>query len=71
MPNQEIEPFLVSLDEGAKKLKEDLFRMSWYMRGGVTVNDLLYIYSYEDRVIMAKIIKDNIELTEKTQIALV
>jgi hypothetical protein len=36
------------------------------MRGGVLANDLLYIYSYEDRKLMYKIIKDNIETTNKT-----
>jgi hypothetical protein len=41
------------------------------MRGGVTINDLLYIYSYEDREILSKIVKENIEITEKTQMPLV
>jgi hypothetical protein len=36
------------------------------MRGGVSANDLLYLYSSEDRRLMYKIIKDNIETTNKT-----
>jgi hypothetical protein len=40
------------------------------MRGGITANDLLYLYSSEDRKIMYKIIKDNIETTNKTGMAL-
>jgi hypothetical protein len=36
------------------------------MRGGVTANDLMYLYSFEDRKIMYKIVKDNIETTNKT-----
>lgn len=36
------------------------------MRGGITVNDLLHIYSYEDREMIYVVIKDNIELTKIT-----
>lgn len=71
LPNSDIEPYLVSFDSSAKSFKENLFRLSWYMRGGVTINDLLYIYSYEDREILSKIVKENIEITEKTQMPLV
>jgi hypothetical protein len=40
------------------------------MRGGVTVNDLLDRYSYEDREIFYTVIKDNIETTKNTQLPL-
>lgn len=33
------------------------------MRGSVSVNDLLYVYSYEDRELMASVINENIENT--------
>ena len=36
------------------------------MRGGVTADQLFYLYSHDDRIIMNNIIKDNIELTKKT-----
>jgi hypothetical protein len=41
------------------------------MRGGVSANDLFYIYSHEDRRLMYKIIKDNIETTNKTGMPLI
>lgn len=71
LPNSEIEAYLVSMDASAKNFKENLFRISWYMRGGVTVNDLLYLYSQEDRELISKIVKENIEITEKTQLPLI
>ena len=37
------------------------------MRGGVTVNDLLHIYSKEDRDILNDVIEGNIQLTKDTQ----
>lgn len=37
------------------------------MRGGVTINDLFWRYSFEDREMIRQVIEDNIELTKKTQ----
>ena len=66
MSNSEIEKFLEKLDAEIKDLKDDFFRISWYMRGGVRADELFHMYSYEDRTIMNNIIKENIELTKKT-----
>jgi hypothetical protein len=41
------------------------------MRGGVTSEDLFWKYSVEDREIINKIIKENIEATNKSGIPLV
>lgn len=41
------------------------------MRGGVSVEDLLHIYTHEDLEIMGKIIQENIELTQKSGMSLV
>jgi hypothetical protein len=40
------------------------------MRGGVTVNDLLYTYSYQDREMIYVVINENIETTKETQMPL-
>lgn len=40
------------------------------MRGGVTINDLLHVYSYDDRNGMYKVIEENIETTKETQMPL-
>jgi len=41
------------------------------MRGGVQADDLLWKYTSEDREILNKIIKENIEATNKTGLPLV
>jgi len=41
------------------------------MRGGVTVNDLLHVYSYDDRQMIYLVINENIETTKITQMPLV
>jgi uncharacterized membrane-anchored protein YitT (DUF2179 family) len=40
------------------------------MRGGVTVNDLMHTYSFEDREMMYSIINENIEATKIAQMPL-
>ncbi len=66
MPNSEIEDYLRTLDDQARAIKEEIFRLAWYMRGGVTSQDLFHNYSFEDRSIISVIIKENIELTKKS-----
>lgn len=53
-----------------KQLKDNLYRIGWYMRGSFSYENLMYHTSHEDREILNKIIKDNIETTEKTKMPL-
>jgi uncharacterized membrane-anchored protein YitT (DUF2179 family) len=41
------------------------------MRGGVSVNDLLHTYSYEDRQMLYTVINENIETTKETRLPLI
>ena len=41
------------------------------MRGGVTVNDLMFIYGFEDREAIYAVIKENIENTSASGLPLV
>lgn len=70
MSLSEIEEYLVRLDTQIKVFKDELFRISWYMRGGVTITDLMHRYSADDRDIMYTIIKDNIDLTKEAKMPL-
>lgn len=70
MPNSEIEEYLKSFDNETKSIKDDIFRISWFMRGGVSSHDLFHTYSFEDRTIMNAIIKENIENTKSTKLPL-
>ena len=40
------------------------------MRGGVTVNDLLHTYSYEDRQFIYAVISENVEATRESNMPL-
>jgi len=40
------------------------------MRGGITVNDLLYNYSFEDREMIYNVINENLETVKNTGLPL-
>jgi hypothetical protein len=62
---------LVRLETDIKKFKEELSRLSWFMRGGVTLLELLHTYSYDDRESMYSVIKENIEASKTSQMPLI
>jgi hypothetical protein len=70
LSDDEIKEYLVRLDKEVYKFKEELFRISWFMRGGVSVNDLMDRYSHEDLSILSEIIKENVENTKASQMPL-
>ena len=59
--------FLESHDKDVKALKEEVLRMCWYMRGGLTYSEIMDM-SGSEREIIATIIKSNLETTKQTQL---
>ena len=53
------------MENETKNFKMDLFKMAWYKRGSMSLEDLFMI-SYEDREIIGRIIKENLETAKKT-----
>lgn len=62
---EEIMKEVKNMENSAKQFKHELFKITWYMRGGVTIGDL-YHMSFEDRTIIGDIIKENLETTKRT-----
>lgn len=70
---------LLSIDsEGMKKLldqmekecediKKNALKMSWYMRGGASYNDIMNMSIFERQAI-SKIIDDNLDTTKKSNL---
>ena len=65
-----IEEYLVRLENEIKEFKTELVRISWYMRGGVTVDQLLHQYSYDDRKSMYEVVKENVDISKETNMPL-
>lgn len=64
---EEIQELIKRMEEEADLIKVSALKFSWYMRGGVSYEDVLNMSSRE-REVISKIIDDNIETTKKTQL---
>jgi hypothetical protein len=52
------------MDRQARAIKKDVLKLCWYMRGLSFAEGMNL--SYEEREIVAEIIKENLETTKKT-----
>ncbi len=66
--NEEVVELLNSYEKESKALRTYIYKLIWHMRGGVTV-DQAFELSFSDREIINELIKENIELTNKTGIS--
>jgi hypothetical protein len=53
------------MDKEVKGLKEDMLKICWFMRGGVTYSEIVQM-SVSERESMGKLIKENLETAKKT-----
>jgi hypothetical protein len=65
LSNEEIVELLEQHDKDSKAIRTDLLKTCWYMRGSISYDDAMLL-SHEDRQLINKIIKDNLETTEKS-----
>jgi len=66
LSNEEVVEFLNDFDKSSKALRKNLFRICWYMRGGISADEA-YQLSFQDRETINEIIKDNLETTKETK----
>ena len=57
--------FLERFDKEVKALKDEVLRMCWYMRGGITYDQVLQL-SWNERQMINDIVKENLETTKKS-----
>lgn len=67
MDNESIVRLIDSMEKESKAIKDDILRLCWYMRGSISYDDAMML-SYNERLIIGKIIEDNMETTKKTQL---
>jgi len=51
------------MENETKAIKDELYKICWFMRGGVTISEA-YLMDYDDRKIVGKIIENNLETTK-------
>ena len=65
MNYSEVVELIEEYDVVIKKLKEDLFKIAWYMRGSVSLNEI-YNTTNKDRTIMHDMITENLKTTKES-----
>lgn len=55
------------MEKESEDIKKNALKMSWYMRGGVSYNDIMNM-SIMERQSISKIIDENLETTKKSQL---
>ena len=53
------------MENNTKEVRLDLLKICWYMRGGVTYSEASAM-SPQEREIVGKLVKENLETTKKT-----
>ena len=55
------------MEKEAESIRQESLKMSWYMRGGISYDQVLALSSRE-RAMISDIIKDNLETTKKSRL---
>jgi hypothetical protein len=56
---------LDNFDRESKAIKEELLKVCWYMRGGISLDDAMSL-SFQEREMISKIIEKNLETTKES-----
>ena len=67
LDNDNIIALIQGYDKEVRAMRDDALRMSWYMRGGISYEDIMML-SKTERETISKIIKDNLDTTEKSKL---
>lgn len=69
LTNDEIADLIEQFDQESKAIRKEALKFTWYMRGGISYNEAMAL-SHQERELVSKIIKENIEATEKSGLPL-
>jgi hypothetical protein len=61
----EIQELSEKMEKETKALKNELYRVCWFMRGSLSITEAFDL-SNEDLEILSRIIKDNLDTTKKS-----
>lgn len=61
----EIEAETEKMDKESKALKKEIYKIAWFMRGGISLDEILEM-DVMDREILAEIIEENLNTTKES-----
>ena len=65
LDNESIVNWVDQMERESKALKEEVLKICWFMRGGISYSEAMQL-STSERKIIGDIISDNLETTKKT-----
>jgi len=65
MSMDEIQDEVKSLENESKALIKELYKMAWFMRGALSIEQA-YMMCIDDRMIISDIINENLETTKES-----
>ena len=65
--SEQITGITENMEQEAKSIREESFKLAWHMRGGITYEQVLQLSSAE-RTMIADLAKENLETTKKTNL---
>jgi hypothetical protein len=65
LDNEGIVDLIDQMDKEARAIRDESLRIVWFMRGGISYDEASYL-SAQERELISKIVKDNMETTEKS-----
>lgn len=65
LTDQEIVNLIDGYDKETKAIKKESLKISWFMRGGLSYDDVMALSAHERNDIL-EIIKENMETTKKS-----
>jgi DNA polymerase III delta subunit len=53
------------MDKETRNIRQEILKLCWYMRGGLTYDEGMQL-GFQEREIISDIVKDNLETTKKS-----
>jgi len=60
-----IEKLLKEFEDNTKAIKEELLRICWFMRGGITYNES-HMLTPDEKILIGNIIESNLKTTKES-----
>lgn len=64
---EEIKDAFKQLERESKALRSEIFKLAWFMRGSVNIEQA-YMLDAQEREIISKIVQENLDITKETQL---
>lgn len=70
-PDSGVEKLAKDYEDSVKSTKFTIYKLAWYLRGGVDAHKLMNDTDLEDIEIINKVVEENIDSTKKTGMPLI